>query len=195
MLLVPDDADDKTGDTAREASESKHPESRAPDVSMLEERDTAPDLLIQMSPRMPPRKWLDGFEAAEVREGPAHQTCNVGCCASERPAHNFAKQWQSSCVGRPVTIRLGQRIMLSEQERWWVLVRCGIGETPERLGSKCALLVCGDEAREACGADQLCAGLEGGIEGGTHAAKLLWQVVKISCWWTQQMRSMKATGC
>ena len=52
----------------------------------------------------------------------------------------------------------------------------GIGETPERLGSKCALLLlCGNEAKEACGVDQLCAGLKGGIKGGIPAAKLLWQ--------------------
>ena len=51
----------------------------------------------------------------------------------------------------------------------------GIGETPERLGSKCVLLVCGDEAKEACEVDQLCAGLKGGMEGGIRAAKLLWQ--------------------
>jgi hypothetical protein len=51
----------------------------------------------------------------------------------------------------------------------------GIGETLEWLGAKCVLLVCGDEAKEACGVDQLCAGLEAGIEGGMHAAKLLWQ--------------------
>jgi hypothetical protein len=51
----------------------------------------------------------------------------------------------------------------------------GIGETLERLGGKCVLLVCGDEAKEACGVDQLCAGVEAGIESGMHAAKLLWQ--------------------
>jgi hypothetical protein len=42
----------------------------------------------------------------------------------------------------------------------------GVGETLERLGSQCVLLACGDEAKEACGVDQLCAGLEAGIEGG-----------------------------
>jgi hypothetical protein len=40
----------------------------------------------------------------------------------------------------------------------------GIGETLERLGAKCVLLVCGDEAKEACGVDQLCAGLEAASE-------------------------------
>jgi hypothetical protein len=44
-VLLPDDTDDKTGDTAREVLESKYPELRAPDISMLEEHDTAPDFV------------------------------------------------------------------------------------------------------------------------------------------------------
>jgi hypothetical protein len=37
------------------------------------------------------------------------------------------------------------------------------------------LLVCGNKTKEACGVDQLRAGLEAGIEAGACAAKLLWQ--------------------
>jgi hypothetical protein len=60
------------------------------------------------------------------------------------------------------------------------------------------LLVCGDEAKEACGLDQSCAGLEAGIEGGMHAAKFLWQERSYkeewdSCWLMQAMQSIKAT--
>ena len=44
-----------------------------------------------------------------------------------------------------------------------------------RLVAKCVIFVCGDEAKDACGLDQLCAGLEAGIEGEIHAACLLWQ--------------------
>ena len=42
---LPDDTDDKTEDTVREVLESKHPESKAPDTSMLEEHATAPDFV------------------------------------------------------------------------------------------------------------------------------------------------------
>ena len=31
------------------------------------------------------------------------------------------------------------------------------------------------EAKEACGMDKICRGLEDGIEGGIHAVRLLWQ--------------------
>ena len=50
----------------------------------------------------------------------------------------------------------------------------GVGETLEKLESKCVLLVCGNKAKEACGVDQLCAGLDAGIEAGVHAATLIW---------------------
>ena len=77
----------------------------------------------------------------------------------------------------------------------------GIGEALERLGAKYVLLVCGDEAKETCGVDQLlCAGLEAGIEGGILAAKLLWQEHmpmqrnRDSCWLMQRMHSTKAAG-
>jgi hypothetical protein len=33
-----------------------------------------------------------------------------------------------------------------------------------------------EQAKEACGIDQLCAGLEAGIEGGIHAMQALWDL-------------------
>ena len=41
--------------------------------------------------------------------------------------------------------------------------------------AKYVLMVTGAEAKEACGAEQLCRGLEAGIEGGIHAVRLLWK--------------------
>ncbi len=39
------------------------------------------------------------------------------------------------------------------------------------------LLVAGADAKEACGIDQLCTGLEeAGIEGGIHAIQALWDL-------------------
>ena len=41
--------------------------------------------------------------------------------------------------------------------------------------AKCVLVVTGVEAKESCGAEQLCSGLEAGIEGEIHVVRLLWQ--------------------
>ena len=50
----------------------------------------------------------------------------------------------------------------------------GIGEIWRRLCAKTVLVVAGAEAKEECGDEQLCAGLEAGIEGGIHAARQAW---------------------
>ena len=40
--------------------------------------------------------------------------------------------------------------------------------------AKCVLAVPGAEEKEACRKEQLCVGMEAGIEGGIHAVRLLW---------------------
>ena len=45
----------------------------------------------------------------------------------------------------------------------------GIGETLRRALDKLVMREAGDQAKTACGNLQLCAGLEAGIEGATHA--------------------------
>jgi hypothetical protein len=59
----------------------------------------------------------------------------------------------------------------------------GIGESWNRLNAKCVLFVSVGEAKEACGVDQLCVGLEAGIEGGIHAMRLLWESHKAEEEW------------
>ena len=45
----------------------------------------------------------------------------------------------------------------------------GIGETLRRALAKLVTRAAGDQAKTTCGNLQLCAGLEAGIEGATHA--------------------------
>ena len=45
----------------------------------------------------------------------------------------------------------------------------GIGETLLRALAKLVMRAAGDQAKMTCGNLQLCAGLEAGIEGSTHA--------------------------
>ena len=60
-----------------------------------------------------------------------------------------------------------------------VLKKC-LGVRPIRIGDIFRRLVCkiflsitGNEATRACGTDQLCYGLEAGIEGGIHHVRSL----------------------
>ena len=48
-----------------------------------------------------------------------------------------------------------------------------IGEAWRRLLAKCLLWVTGQEAKTACGTEQLAGGVEAGIEGAIHSMRLL----------------------
>ena len=50
----------------------------------------------------------------------------------------------------------------------------GVGEIWRCIFAKCVIIIAGGEAEEECGDEQLCAGLEAGIEGGIHAARQAW---------------------
>jgi hypothetical protein len=52
----------------------------------------------------------------------------------------------------------------------------GIGETWRRAIAKCILHVAGKDAKEICVDNQLCAGLESGIEGAIHHTQHLWEL-------------------
>ena len=47
----------------------------------------------------------------------------------------------------------------------------GCGEIMRRLMAKVVIASCGEEATEACGNVNLCAGLKAGIEGAYHAIR------------------------
>ena len=49
------------------------------------------------------------------------------------------------------------------------------GDTWRRMLAKCVLVVTGVEAKEACRMEELCGGLEAGIEVGIHTVRLLWK--------------------
>ncbi len=47
----------------------------------------------------------------------------------------------------------------------------GVGEVLRRLMGKVMVLCTGADVQDECGADQLCSGLRGGIEGAIHAVR------------------------
>uniref|UniRef100_A0A0G4GC64 Reverse transcriptase domain-containing protein n=1 Tax=Chromera velia CCMP2878 TaxID=1169474 RepID=A0A0G4GC64_9ALVE len=53
----------------------------------------------------------------------------------------------------------------------------GIGEAIRRLLGKAVMKETREELQEACRADQLCSSLMGGLEGGIHAVKELWETL------------------
>uniref|UniRef100_A0A0G4H707 Reverse transcriptase domain-containing protein n=1 Tax=Chromera velia CCMP2878 TaxID=1169474 RepID=A0A0G4H707_9ALVE len=53
----------------------------------------------------------------------------------------------------------------------------GIGEAIRRPLGKTVMKETREELQEACGADQLCSGLMGGLEGGIHAVRELWETL------------------
>jgi hypothetical protein len=54
----------------------------------------------------------------------------------------------------------------------------GVGEVWRHACAKTVLLVAGEEGKEVCGLNQLCAGLEVGIKEGIQAINELWQQMK-----------------
>ena len=50
----------------------------------------------------------------------------------------------------------------------------GVVETCQLMMTKCVLEMVGNEAKEACGVDQLCREMEAIIEGGINGVCLLW---------------------
>ena len=50
----------------------------------------------------------------------------------------------------------------------------GVGDTLRQIMSKCVLRVAGQEAKVACGTEQLAGGVEEGMKGGINGMHLLW---------------------
>ena len=51
----------------------------------------------------------------------------------------------------------------------------GVGEVLRRLMGKVMVLCTGEDVQDECGADQLCSGLRGGIEGAVHAVREMFE--------------------
>ncbi len=180
-IMLPDEIDAKTGDTVLDVLQSKHPDMRVPDIALMEEYDTLPDFVElditadtveKVARRLSGSAGPGGTDSADLQ----HWLLRFGGASAEfRKAVAEFVRWKANDNPPWAAYRALRAGRLVAVDKMPGVRPLGIGESFERLESKCVLLVCGDEAKEACGVDQLCAGLEAGIEAGVHAANLIWQ--------------------
>ena len=176
--LQPRDIDAKTGKTVLEVLRDKHPEMMIPDV-------TAPGWLsFESYDDVPAEMMVDCDQ--EIVQG---VTGKLRGGAGPSPVDGLTLgKWLLNYGTASQALReemaLWTEIFCNEALPW-AMVRAllaarmvplakkpagvrpvAIGEAWRRCISKCALTAGGADAKAACGSDQLCAGLEAGIEGG-----------------------------
>ena len=181
-MLQTEDTCHKTDHPVLDVLHSKHSEARPPTVQSLEACGGKP-------PEMVPVKITDVTVATVARQlsgsaGPGevesislqHWLLRFGV-ASLGLQHIFGEFGDWMANGRPPW-EAYRALMLG---RFIGLDKCpgvrpvGVGKTWRRMLTKYVLVVTREEAKEACGTEQICGGLEVGIEGGVHAVRLLWQ--------------------
>jgi hypothetical protein len=188
-VLNANDIDEKTGVSVAESLESKHPEARTPDVCNLPTYPEVPELIAlditkdtlehiasRLSGAAGPggsdayavKHWLLGFSTHSARLCTA-LAAMASWMANESPPWAAIRALMS---GRLIAIDKSPGIR-----------PIGIGETWRRAIAKSVLHVAGKGAKEACGIDQLCAGLESGVEGAIHAMQHMWELHKAEEEW------------
>jgi hypothetical protein len=177
VLLPDDDKCSKTGLPIADILESKHPHTRSPDANALPyyehvsefiEVDVTEDAVEKTARKLPKGAGLGGVDSYTLK----HWLLGFGGRVSRALRNTVANfmSWLANDIlswAAMAALRAGRLIALEKNPG----VRpVGIGETWSRLFSKTVLLLTLDEPKAACGADQLCSGLEAGIEGAIHTS-------------------------
>lgn len=173
-VLMPDEIDSKSGDTVEEVLQSKHPEPRTMDASKLQQYTDCPDFVNldvtsetveKVSARLSGSAGLGGADAEAV----SNWLLQFGD-ASRRLRNAVAKicRWMANDFPPWAAYRALMSGRLIGLDKMPGVRPVGIGETWRRLSAKCILSVAGEEAKESCGAIQLCARLKSGIDGAIH---------------------------
>jgi hypothetical protein len=180
-ILLPGDIDEKSGIEVSKVLESKHPAARTPSTEALQpypelpeftDLDVTEDSVETVARRLSGAAGLGGTDACALKHwllrfGPASRELWQAVADFVDWFGNIFPPWAAYRA-----IMAGRLLALDKSPG----VRpVGIGETWRRLFAKVLLLLAGSDAREACGIDQLSAGLQAGIEGGIHAIRNLWE--------------------
>ncbi len=181
-VLLPDDVDEKTGESVIDVLRSKHPDARVPDASELEDYEVTPDfvdlditeeVVEKVARRLSGSAGPGGSDAQSIQ----HWLLRFGQASQGlRKAVSEFTDWMANDQQPWAAYRALKAGRLVALEKCPGVRPVGIGESWNRLFAKCVMLLAGAEAKDACGIDQLCAGLEAGIEGGIHAMRLLWEM-------------------
>jgi hypothetical protein len=173
-VLLPSAIDDKTGDTVEEVLLSKPDTLKMPkydELPDLVELDIADDIVQLVASQLTGSAGVGGSDSHAV----SHWLLRFGE-VSKRLRKVFAPfaEWTSNKTPPRAAYRALMIDRLLALHKNPGVRPVGVGGTWRRSLAKCVLKVTGNEAKEACGINQLCAGLEGRIEGGTHAIQHVW---------------------
>jgi hypothetical protein len=181
--------DEKTGDSVAEVLKSKHPEAKIPDVRhlptyaerpVLTDVDVTPEVVEHVAGRLTGSAGLGGSDAHAL----GHWLLKFGTSSQRlRSALADLGSWMANKSPPWAAIRALMAGRLLAIDKCPGIRPIRIGETWRRAIAKCILHVAGKEAKEACGIDQLCAGLESGIEGAIHAMQHMWETNKAEEEW------------
>ena len=183
-VLEPHIPSGKGDQTVEEALKSKHPATRKPGEDAFQLYENIPELLNldlndktveKVARRLSGGAGLGGVNSAFLkqillRHGAASRRIRRTMASFAEWMANSYPPWAAYRA-----LRMGRLIALDKSPG----VRpVGIGEIWSRLIAKVILVEAGPEAKNACGDNQLCAGLEAGIEGGIHAVNQVWKEIE-----------------
>ena len=204
-VLLPDYRDEKTGDTVLDVLQSKHPDARVPDTSVMEEYATLPDLVeIDITEEVVEKVARRLTQAVPDQGERTRLLSNNGCFVSEAPANNYVKRQLSIRVGWRTNNQNGLRTApCDHHDAWhWTSVQVSAQwelRTPLQ-GSRPSVYYSFAETKQKTRAvwnnfvpawrPEL---KEEYMQHASYGRHMRQRRSGDFCWWMQRMRSTKAT--
>ena len=179
-ILMPGDVDEKSGDLVSGVLASEHPIGRDVEISSLPIFEFCPELINievtedsveKVARRLSGSAGPSGIDSVAM----SHWLLKFGG-ASSKLRRSIAKfvEWLSNDYPPWAAYRAMTWSRLVGLDKCPGVRPIGKGDILRRLLCKTLLIVVGKEATRAYGTDQLCSGLEAGIEGGIHHMRSMW---------------------